>query len=168
MSGTRHAANRPIVGCHLKSLGPTPVATAGSPACSGHSDRPQFSAVLRAVGWTSFSEQRSKAICRDGAPDETPLHFRRPRSCRRTGWPWVIAHPGLPQTRTCGHYRIRFLKSWVHCMTKLGAHCAGRSQRVTAKQGAEFLPVHRADVVAAIQPLTPSILDFLAEPVHRF
>ena len=40
-----------------------------------HSDRPQFSAFLPAVGWTSFSEQRSKAICRDVAPDETPLHF---------------------------------------------------------------------------------------------
>ncbi len=31
-----------------------------------------------------------------------------------------------------------------------------------------FCPVHRADVVAAIKPLTPSILDFLAKPVHRF
>jgi hypothetical protein len=27
--------------------------------------------------------------------------------------------------------------------------------------------VQRANVVAAIEPLTPSILDFLAEPVHR-
>ncbi len=76
---------------------------------------------------------------------------------RRTRWPWVIAHPGLPQTRTCGHFRIRFLKSRVHCMTKLGTHRAGRSQRVTAKQSAEFLPMHRADVVAAIGPLTPSV-----------
>lgn len=36
------------------------------------------------------------------------------------------------------------------------------------EQRAELLPVQRADVVAAIGPLTPSILDFLAEPVHRF
>ena len=21
----------------------------------------------------------------------------------RTGWPWVVANPGLPQTRTCSH-----------------------------------------------------------------
>jgi len=93
-------------------------------------------------------------------------------SCRsnppRTRWPWVIAHPGLPQTRTCGHYRIRFLSSWIRCMTKLGSHRACGSKRVTAEQRTEFLPVHRTDVVAAIKPLTPSILDFLTEPVHRF
>ena len=53
-------------------------------------------------------------------------------------------------------------------MTKLGAHRASGSQRVLAKQRAEFPPVQRADVVAAIEPLSPSILDFLAEPVHRF
>jgi hypothetical protein len=22
---------------------------------------------------------------------------------RRTGWPWAVAGPGLPQTRTCSH-----------------------------------------------------------------
>ncbi len=59
---------------------------------------------------------------------------------RRTRWPWVIAHPGLPQTRTCGHYRIRFLSSWIRCMTKLGSHRACGSKRVTAEQSTEFLP----------------------------
>jgi len=96
----------------------------------------------------------------------SPLRRRTTSSCVRTRWPWVIAHPGLPQTRTCGHYRIRFLKSWFRCMTKLGTQRAGGSQRVTAEQSTEFRPVHRADVVAAIEPLTPSILDLLAESVH--
>jgi hypothetical protein len=31
------------------------------------------------------------------------------RNCTGAGWPWAVTHPGLPQTRTCGHYRIRFL-----------------------------------------------------------
>ena len=51
-------------------------------------------------------------------------------------------------------------------MTKLGTRRASRSKWVTAEQGTEFLPMHRADVVAAIEPLTPSILDLLAKPVH--
>ncbi len=97
-----------------------------------------------------------------------PLRLATIPCCGRTRWPWVIAHPRLPQIRTCEYYRIRFLKSWVRCMTKLGTHRASRSKRVKSEQNTEFLPVHRADVVAAIEPLTPSILDFLAEPVHRF
>lgn len=30
-----------------------------------------------------------------------------------TGWPWVVADPGFPQTRTCSHWGIRFLRSRI-------------------------------------------------------
>ena len=53
-------------------------------------------------------------------------------------------------------------------MTMGVAHRGSGSVRVKMEQRAELFPMHRADVVAAIEPLTPSILDFLAEPVHRF
>ena len=42
----------------------------------------------------------------------------------------------------------------------------GRGQVGNGGARTEPLPVHRADVVAAIEPLTPSVLDFLAKPVH--
>lgn len=50
---------------------------------------------------------------------------------------------------------------------KLGSHCAAGSKRVTAEQRTELLPVHRADVVAAIEPLRPSIVDLLPGRWHR-
>jgi len=43
-----------------------------------------------------------------------------------TRWPWVIAHPGFPQTRTCAHWGIRFL-------TKLGTNCACGSKWVATE-----------------------------------
>lgn len=39
----------------------------------------------------------------------------------RTGWPWGVAALGLPQTRTCSHESIRFVKSWVRCVLERGA-----------------------------------------------
>ncbi len=30
------------------------------------------------------------------------------------GSPWVVAHPGFPQIRTCALERIRLVRAWVH------------------------------------------------------
>ena len=34
---------------------------------------------------------------------DAPLSARIQFSPRRAGWTWVVAHPGLPQIRTCTH-----------------------------------------------------------------
>jgi hypothetical protein len=32
-----------------------------------------------------------------------PMRFDSLLCCVRTGWPWGVAAPGLPQSRTCAH-----------------------------------------------------------------
>jgi hypothetical protein len=86
------------------------------------------------------------------------------RSVLRTGWPRVVADPRLPQTRTCSHESIRFLRSWICCVSVNRTHGAHADQRVALEQAAETGPVHRPPAAAAVKPLPPATLNFPEEP----
>ena len=51
----------------------------------------------------------------------------------------MISHPGLPQIRTCGHYRIRFLNSWVRCADIDRTISTHGKQRVPLEETLEHL-----------------------------
>src|SRR6516165_426945 len=81
-----------------------------------------------------------------------------------TGWPRVVTGPELPQTRTCSHLSIRFLRSGIRCVAIERVHRTHWSQWVTTDDATEFRPSHRAQTVPAIKPLTPSSPNFMEKP----
>ena len=59
------------------------------------------------------------AVCQALEVSEATFHRWRNQygGMKVAGWPGGIAPPRLPQTRTCGHYRIRFLGIMFYAST---------------------------------------------------